>query len=73
MTQNWYDSTEIFSVSHFAILVTQDILTGSIVFFFFFFFFNFETNKCKNHFDTNLIKIHLAVIEIRSFSSFVIF
>ena len=32
--------------------------------------FNFETNPCKNHSDTNLVKIHLAVIEILSFSYF---
>ena len=35
--------------------------------------FNFEATQCKNHFDTNLVKIHLAVIEILSFSCFVLF
>ena len=32
------------------------------------FSFNFETTPCKNHSDTNLVKIHTAVIEILSFS-----
>ena len=32
------------------------------------FLFNFETTQCKNHFDTNLVKIHSAVTEILSFS-----
>ena len=29
---------------------------------------NFETTPCKNHSDTNLVKIDIAVIEILSFS-----
>ena len=32
-----------------------------------------ETSQCKNHFDTNFIKIHSAVTEILSFSCFVLF
>ena len=35
--------------------------------------FNFETTPCKNHSDTNLVKIHLAVIEMLSFSCCVLF
>ena len=34
---------------------------------------NFETAQRKNHFDTNLVKIHLAGIEILSFSLTVLF
>ena len=37
------------------------------------FLFNFETTPCKNYSDTNLVKIHLAVIEILSFSCSVLF
>ena len=33
----------------------------------------FETSQCKNHFDTNFVKIHSAVTEILSFSCFVLF
>ena len=47
-------------------LVTEAILTGL-------FLYNFETTKCKNLFDTNLVKILSEVIEILSFSSFVLF
>ena len=32
------------------------------------FLFNFESTSCKNHSDTNLVKIHYAVMEILSFS-----
>ena len=35
--------------------------------------FNFETTQCKNHFDTNLVKIHYAVTEVLSFSCFALF
>ena len=35
-----------------------------------YFLINFETTQCKNHFDTNWIKIHSAVIEVVSFSCF---
>ena len=64
--QNWYDSTEIFFVSFLLFLVIEAILTGL-------FLFNFETTQCKNHFDLNLVKIHTALIEILSFSCFVLF
>ena len=37
------------------------------------FLFNFKTTHCKNHFDTNLVKIHYAVIQILSFSCSVLF
>ena len=56
-----------FSVSHFAILVTEAILTGL------FFLFYFETTQHKDRFDTNLVKMHSTVIEILSFSCFALF
>ena len=37
------------------------------------FLFSFKTTYCKNHFDTNLVTIHEAVIEILSFSCSVLF
>ena len=37
------------------------------------FLFNFESTSCKNHSDTNLVKIHYAVIEILSFSCSALF
>ena len=37
------------------------------------FLFNFESTTCKNHSDTNLVKIHSAVIEILSFSCSALF
>ena len=37
------------------------------------FLFNFESTSCKNHSDTNLVKIHSAVIEILSFSCSALF
>ena len=64
--QSWYDPIEIFFVSHFDMFSYKSHLTGI-------FLFNFETIQQKNHFDTILIKIHLAVIEILSFSCFVLF
>ena len=55
-----YDSLEIFFVHILLLLVTEAILICL-------FLFLFETIQCKNHSDTNLIKIHSAVIEILSF------
>ena len=37
------------------------------------FLFNFELTSCKNHSETNLVKIHGAVIEILSFSCSALF
>ena len=34
---------------------------------------NFEITPCKNHSDTNLVKIHYGVIEILSFSCCALF
>ena len=50
-TESWYNSfhREIFILCYF--LVTDAILTGL-------FLFDFETTQCKNHFDSNLVKIH---------------
>ena len=55
MIQNWYDSTEIFSVAHFAILSNRNHFDWSLL-------FNFETTQCKNQFDTNLISIHSGLL-----------
>ena len=41
--------------------IRDAILTGL-------FLYNFRTTQSKNHFDTNLVKIHHAVIEKLSFS-----
>ena len=50
-TESWYNSfhREIFILCYF--LATDAILTGL-------FLFDFETTQCKNHFDSNLVKIH---------------
>ena len=48
--QNWYDSIEIFFVSHFAIFSNGSRLHWSIL--------NYEKKThCRKHFDINLIKI----------------
>ena len=46
--------------------VTEFILTGLVLSY-------FETTQCKNHFETNWVKIHSALIEILSFSGYVLF
>ena len=52
MTQSWYNSIErFFQFYTLLFLVRGAILTGL-------FLFNFQTTQCKNHFDTNLVKIH---------------
>ena len=62
VTQSWYNSIERFFQFYTLLLLLRDaILTGL-------FLINFKTAYCKNHFDTNLVKIHEAVIEILSFS-----
>ena len=68
VTQSWYNSIEgFFPVLCFAIFLVRDaILTGQ-------FLFNFESTQCKNHFDSNLVKIHYVVIEILSFSCSALF
>ena len=67
VTQSWYNSIERFCQFYsFLFLVRDAILTGL-------FLSNFETTQCKNHFDTNLVKIHSAVIEILSLSCSVLF
>ena len=67
VTQSWYDSIERFFQFHTMLLLEMDEnLTGL-------FLFNFETTTCKNHSDTNLVKISLAVIEILSFSCSALF
>ena len=52
VTQSWYDSIERFFEFHTLLFLEMDAnLTGL-------FLFNFETAPCKNHSDTNLVKIH---------------
>ena len=55
-----------FSVSRLAIFSNRSHLDWSLL-------FNFETTRCKNQFDTKLASIHLALIEILSFSCLVHF
>ena len=57
---------EIFFGSNLLFLVTEAILTDL-------FLINFETTQYKDHFNTNLVKIHPAVIEILSISCHVLF
>ena len=64
--QNWYDSIEINFVSHFATFSNGIHLDWSVL-------FNIETTRCKYYYDTNLVEIHSAIIEILSFSCFVLF
>ena len=52
VTQSWYDSIERVFQFHTLLFLEMDAnLTGL-------FLFNFETTPCKNHSDTNLVKIH---------------
>ena len=61
VTQSWYDSIKRFFQFHTLLFLEMDAnLTGL-------FLFKFETTLCKNHSDTNLVKIHSAVSEILSF------
>ena len=50
MTLNWYDTNEIFSVSHFSIFSNGSNLHWSV-------FSDFETTHCMNCFHTKLIKL----------------
>ena len=61
VTQRWYISIEsFFKFYTLLLLVRHAMLTGL-------FLLNFKITHCKNHFDTNLVKIHSAVIEMLSF------
>ena len=52
VTQRWYNSIErFFQFYTLLFLEWNAILTGL-------FLFNFETTQCRNHFDTNLVKVH---------------
>ena len=52
VTQSWYNSIQrYFQFYTLLFLVRDAILTGQ-------FLFNFKTTHCKDHFDTNLVKIH---------------
>ena len=67
VAQSWYNSTErFFQFYTWLFLVRDAILTGL-------FLSNFKGTHCKNHFDTSLVKIRYAVIEILSFSCSVLF
>ena len=73
LAQSWINFNQWFLRYHnfrvyafFEVTALAAILTGI-------FLFNFETTQCKNYFDTNLVKIHQAVIEIFSFSYSVLF
>ena len=66
VTHGWEDSTEIFSVSNFANFSNRSHLDRPNI-------FNFEATHSTNHFDTNLVKVHLVVIEILSFLCCVLF
>ena len=67
VAQSWYNSTErVFQFYTWLFLVRDAILTGL-------FLSNFKGTHCKNHFDTSLVKILYAVIEILSFSGSVLF
>ena len=62
----WYNSIEIFFISHLTIFSKISHIDWSIL-------FNFETTQCMNHFDMNLLEIHSVAIEILSISCFVQF
>ena len=49
--QSRYNSIDSFQFYTLLFSVRDAILTGL-------FLFNFKTTQCKNHFDTNLVKIH---------------
>ena len=67
VTQSWYDSIEKFFQFHTRLLLEMDAnLTGIFLLY-------FETTLCKNHSDTNLVKIRSAAIEILSFSCSALF
>ena len=52
VTQSWYNSTERFFQFYTLLFLVRDaILTGL-------FLFKFKTIHCKNHFDTNMVKIN---------------
>ena len=68
VTQTWYDSIEIFFVPHFCRISKEGQLD---------YFHLISKNKKKNlmqsYFGTHLFKIHSVVIEILSFSCFMLF
>ena len=52
VTQSWHNFIERFFQFHTVLFLEMDAnLTGQ-------FLFNIETTSCKNHSDTNLVKIH---------------
>ena len=67
VTQSWYNSTERFFQFYTLLFLEMDANLTCL------FLFNFETTPCKNHSDTNLVKIYYAVIEILSFSCSALF
>ena len=63
VTQSGYDSIESFFQFYTLLFLEMNANSTHL------FLFNFETTPCKNHSDTNLVKIHYAVRLL----SFVIF
>ena len=59
--QRWYDSNEMFFVSHFVIFRHGSHLDYLIL-------KQLKHTQGKNHFDTNLLKIHLTVRPIQKLS-----
>ena len=52
VTQSWYNSIENFFLFYTLLFLVWDAILTDL------FLFNFKTTHCKNHFDTNLVKIH---------------
>ena len=57
VTQSWCDSTEILSISHFAIFSNNCHFDWSLL-------FNFETTQYVNQFDINLVKLQILECQI---------
>ena len=52
VTQSWYDSIERFFQFHTSLFLEMESNLTCL------FLFKFETTPCKNHSDTNLVKVH---------------
>ena len=69
VTQTWYDSTEIFFVPHFGRVSKE----GHLDYFHLILKKKEKQNLMQSHLGTHLFKIHSVIIEILSFSCFVLF
>ena len=67
VTQSWYNSIERFFQFCTLLFLRRGAILADL------FLFNLKKTYCKNHFDTNWVKIHLEVIAILSFSCSVLF